>query len=219
MPRSHLALFQKYLCGTTSRSGYPWSGVSGSPSAWVARSARSSSSEASGTFELKSCSAQATAKRADGSGRASAASSRQWTPSNPVSNRLQRVTQWMSWTLLSLGSPVNCSHVSDISSSTSPKTRNVHVARSACGTLPASRDGPLRGQVLTRRQPIRIETGLPDLPLLPPPEHVPRLARWGLWQRRRTCARGPMFVSGPDTADLLQRIISTTSLPPTTARP
>ena len=33
MPRSHLALFQKYRLGITSRSGHPCSGSSGSPSA------------------------------------------------------------------------------------------------------------------------------------------------------------------------------------------
>ena len=38
MPRSHFALFQKYLPGTTRRSGPPCSGVSGSPSACVASS-------------------------------------------------------------------------------------------------------------------------------------------------------------------------------------
>ena len=43
IPRSHFALFQKYLPGTTRRSGPPCSGVSGSPSACVASRASGSS--------------------------------------------------------------------------------------------------------------------------------------------------------------------------------
>jgi hypothetical protein len=45
---------------------------------------------------VKPCSACASTKRALGFGRESFASSAQRTPSNEVSNRLQRVTQWMS---------------------------------------------------------------------------------------------------------------------------
>ena len=51
MPRSHFALFQKYLPGITSRSGQPCSGVSGSPSASVASSALSSSRNSIGTLD------------------------------------------------------------------------------------------------------------------------------------------------------------------------
>ena len=62
--------------------------------------------------------------------RQSFASSLQWTPSNCASKRLQRVTQWMSCVTSTRGSALNCSQVSSSSSSTSPKTRSVQVARS-----------------------------------------------------------------------------------------
>src|SRR5215208_4820942 len=47
----------------------------------------------------------------------------------------------MSWTLSVRGSAANSSHVSSTSFSTSPKTRNVQVARSVRGTVPAWRTG------------------------------------------------------------------------------
>ena len=80
---------------------------------------------------MKPASACAIAKRAVGLGRASLASSRQWTPSKLVSNFDQRVTQWMSWTFEVRGSSRNCFHVSSTSFSTSPKTRSVQSARSS----------------------------------------------------------------------------------------
>jgi len=52
MARSHFALFQKYFPGTTRRSGQPCSAASGSPSACVARSAPSASSDDAGTFAV-----------------------------------------------------------------------------------------------------------------------------------------------------------------------
>ena len=59
--RSHFALFQKYLPGTTSRSGQPWSGVSGSPSACVTSNAPSASRNEAGTFAVNPASAWAIA--------------------------------------------------------------------------------------------------------------------------------------------------------------
>jgi hypothetical protein len=92
---------------------------------------------------VKSCSEWAIANRALGSGRQSFATSRQWTPSKAASKRLQRVTQWMSCTLPERGSSFSSAHVSSSSCSTSPVTRNVHVARSTSGTLPACSTGHL----------------------------------------------------------------------------
>jgi len=75
-------------------------------------------------------SAWAITKRAVGFGCTSFASSLQCTPSNCVSNRDQRVTQWMSCTFDERGSSLNCSHESSSVFSTSPNTRSVQVLRS-----------------------------------------------------------------------------------------
>src|SRR5438309_2350027 len=62
-----------------------------------------SSIAASGTFAVKPCSACATTYRTARVGFASSATSRQWTPRKVVSNRLHRVTQWMSNDVEALG--------------------------------------------------------------------------------------------------------------------
>ena len=89
-------------------------------------------------------------------GRQSFAISRHGTPSNAVSKRLQRVTQWMSWTSRS-GSSLNSSQASSSSSSTSPKTRNLQAARSTFGDLAGVQDRPLLRHVLAGRQPRRVD--------------------------------------------------------------
>ena len=99
MPRSHLALFQKYFPGSRAGAGSRGRaqrlavGVRGEQGEVVLEELER---HVRGEVVL-GC---AIAKRALGSGRQSFASSRQWTPSNGVSKRLQRVTQWMSCTLL-----------------------------------------------------------------------------------------------------------------------
>ena len=120
---------------------------------------------------VKSCSAQATAKCALGSGLASFASSRQCTPSKAVSKRLQRVTQWMSCTLLERGSALNSSQrqldlVLDLAEDAERPGREVGARDAAC-----VQHGPLDGHVLAGRQPAGVDPRLPDLPLLSAPEH------------------------------------------------
>ncbi len=141
MPRSHFALFQKYFVGTNNRTGQPWSGVSGPPSASYTINAFSSSIAASGEFAVKPASAWAMAKCALGFGLHSFAISRQCTPLKWASKRLQRVTQWMSLVTSVAGSAVSSSKVSVISFSTSPHTRRSHAARSTFGTSPACSTG------------------------------------------------------------------------------
>ena len=107
---------------------------------------------ASGTFAVKPCSACATTKRALGFGRTSLASSRQWTPRKRVSNRLQRVTQWMSSVISVARQRRELLPGQPTGSSTSPKTRKSQVARSVLRHGAGVQDGPLLGQVLARRQ-------------------------------------------------------------------
>src|SRR5829696_6773934 len=209
MPRSHLALFQKYLPGITRRSGQPWSGVSGSSSPWVASSAFSSRRYESGTFAVKSCSECAIAKAADGRGRASLSSSRQCTPSKRASNRDQRVTQWMSCTFPPRGRRLNSSQLNSSSFSTSPKTRNVHVARSVRGTEPACSTGHFS----VRYWPGGRRAGsYPSSCTLRSAFDLNTLSSLGRVQRVTTrAARRPrafVRVKGRDAADFLQRMVS-----------
>ena len=73
-------------------------------------------------------------------------------PANVVSNRLQRVTQWMSCVTSTRGSSFSSCHVSVTGVSTSPETRKSQPARSAgyVGDRAGVEDGPLLGQVLAR---------------------------------------------------------------------
>src|SRR5829696_5189940 len=169
MPRSHLALFQKYLPGITRRSGQPWSGVSGSSSPWVASSAFSSRRYESGTFAVKSCSECAIAKAADGRRRASLSSSL----------------------------------------STSPKTRNVHVARSVRGTEPACSTGHFS----VRYWPGGRRAGsYPSSCTLRSAFDLNTLSSLGRVQSVTTRAarrsRAFVRVKGPDAAEFLQRMVS-----------
>src|SRR5215204_6481995 len=205
MPRSHFALFQKYLPGITRRSGQPCSGVSGSSSASVASSALSSSRNSSGTLDVKPCSACATTKRALGFGRTSLATSRQCTPTKRASKRLQRVTQWMSCTFSAFGSALSSSQLSVIGVSTSPKTRKSHVARSVSGTEPACSTGHFSvrywpGGRRAGSYPASA-TFFSALPL----NTVPRLVAMAIVTPR---PRAFVRVAGPDAADYLQRMLS-----------
>src|SRR5262245_43337272 len=96
-----------------------------------------------GTFAVKPCSACATTKRPLGFGCTRSASVAQLTPRKLVSNRLQRVTQWMSIVTSFAGSALSSSQLSAIGFSTSPKTLKSQDARSVSGTPPACRTGHL----------------------------------------------------------------------------
>ena len=135
-------------------------------------SAFSSSSAASGTFDVNPCSACATTKRASGSGFTSFASSRQWTPRKLASKRLQRVTQWMSAVISVCGSAWSSSYDSEISFSTEPKTRKSHVARSVLRHGARVQHGPLLGQVLARREALRVVARVRDLAFGSGTEHA-----------------------------------------------
>src|SRR5712691_4820433 len=63
------------------------------------------------------------------------------TPSQRLSNRLQRVTQWMSDVTSTLDSSRNSFHVQETSSPTRPKHRNVQVLVSPRGASPYVRTG------------------------------------------------------------------------------
>src|SRR5579872_4876203 len=66
------------------------------------------------------------------------------TPSQTVSNLVQRVTQWMSVFTTRVGSSVNCCHESSSGASTSPKMRSRHFAGSNAGTPPTCSTGKSR---------------------------------------------------------------------------
>ena len=125
--------------GRSTVAGQPCSAVSGSPSAWVASIAPSRSRNSTGTFDVKPDSACATANRAVGRCPTSGLRAAQGIPVNAVSNRLQRVTQWMSCVTSTVGSSFSSCHVNVTGVSTSPKTRKSQPARSAAyvGTEPA----------------------------------------------------------------------------------
>ena len=117
----------------------------------------------------------------------------------------------MSCTLLERGSSLNCSQVSSTSCSTSPKTRKRPGREIDVRDAARVEHRPLLGQVLAGRKARRVDSGLPDLPLLARPEHAPTLASMGsvarapeAFTRPRAYVRG----QGPDAADLLQRMLS-----------
>src|SRR5262249_16729095 len=144
-------------------------------------------------------------------GSASFASSVQCTPLKVVSNRLQRVTQWMSTVTSRLGSSSNCSHVSVSGFSTSPDTLRVQVARSRVGTDPAWR----RGHFSVRYWPGGRRAGsYPASATLASALDLnrgtlPRLTR--VQSVSVSTARRPrsyVRVAGPDAVDYLQRMLS-----------
>src|SRR5207247_642105 len=131
------------------------------------------------------------------------------TPSNRASKRDQRVTQWMSCTFSARGSSPNCSQESSSSFSTSPKTRNVHVARSTSGTEPACSTGHFsvrycpggsRAGSYPASSTFRSALDLNTASSLGGVQTVTRAPV----RRPRSYVR----VAGPDAADLLQRLVS-----------
>src|SRR5215210_6132176 len=115
----------------------------------------------------------------------------------------------MSCTLSVRGSAANSSHVSSSSFSTSPKTRNVQVARSVCGTEPAWRTGHFS----VRYCPGGSRAGsYPSSCTLRSAFDLNTLSSLGRVQSVTTkAARRPrafVRVQGPDSADFLQRMVS-----------
>ena len=94
------------------------------------------SSSVSGRLVVNPCSAWITANRADGFGTARLRTSLIETPSQLLSNRLQRVTQWMSECTCTRGRAWNSVQVQRCACSTSPSTRSSHFTRSTRGTEP-----------------------------------------------------------------------------------
>src|SRR5713226_361754 len=66
------------------------------------------------------------------------------TPRQDVSSFDHFVTQWMSTVMRSLGSAVNCCHVHDFGSSTSPRISKLHDSIGLCGVGPADSTGKSR---------------------------------------------------------------------------
>ena len=126
-------------------------------------SAFSSSSASSGTLAVKPCSACAIAKCALGFGRQSFASSRQWTPLNCASKRLQRVTQWMSLVTSVRGEleelvEAERRRLLDLAGELERPRGDVDV-----GHFARVEHGPLLREVLAGRQPRRVVPGLAHL--------------------------------------------------------
>src|SRR3954454_1400039 len=161
-------------------------------------------------FAVKPCSAWAIANLAVSRGRQSFAILFHRTPSNCASKRLQRVTQWMSCVELVRGSSLNCAHVSSTSSSTSPKTRKVHVARSTLGTAPACSTGHFLvmycpgGSRSGSNPAARTFFSASDLNMAPYTSAVSSPAVTKTYVRPRAF----VAVTGPDAGDLLQRVVS-----------
>src|SRR5918993_891238 len=114
-PLTHLALFQKYRCGTSSRAGPPCSGSSGSPSQKaVTYPAAVSAPSSSVSTE---------------------------TPSHLVPSLDHLVTQWMSFVISSEGSRLNSSQVHLLGSSISPSMEKTHFSSGVWGVGPAESTG------------------------------------------------------------------------------
>ena len=133
-----------------------------------------------GTLAVKSCSAQAIAKRALGSGRQSL---RELAPVHPLERGVEPAPARHAVDVLrvrrSAAAAFSSSQPRSSSCSTSPQTRKRQVARSTSGTPPCVEDGPLLRHVLARRKPRRVEARFANLLLLARPEHAPTLTRWG----------------------------------------
>src|SRR5205823_13540595 len=92
-PRTHLALFQKYRCGTSRRAGPPCSGSSGSPSYSYAIHALPPRRSSSGTFVVYPPSQKARTNAPLVSTSSSSVSTD--APAHVVSSFDHLVTQWM----------------------------------------------------------------------------------------------------------------------------
>src|SRR6185437_14307518 len=146
MPRTHLALFQKYRCGTSRRAGPPCSGASGAPSYPNATHAWPPVTSASARFVVYRPSQKAVT---NGSSvmpfaRAAASSVSSDTPSHLVSNLDHLVTQWMSTVGVSRGSAWNSSHDQRTDVPFEDRMVKSHLASGVRGVGPADRTGKSR---------------------------------------------------------------------------
>ena len=170
---------------------------------------------------VKSCSAQATRSgRSAAAGRASRARA-SGRPRSAVSNLLQRVTQWMSWTLLDARQrvellPVELDLLLDLAEDAERPGREVDVRDAA-----RVQHGPFLGHVLAGRQPGRVEARprAPCAPSLDRNTGSLRLDRWVQSRPRRTSARAPTSASRARTRPTCSSGSSrTTCLAPATLR-
>src|SRR3954471_1051242 len=139
MPRTHLALFQKYRCGTRRRAGPPCSGSSGSPPSGEAIHPSPPVTSSSGRLVVYPPSHHAVTKRPSVATPSSRVSSD--TPVHVVSSFDHFVTQWMSAVSVSDGSARNSSHGHDTGSPTAPLIVKLHSSSGVRGVGPAESTG------------------------------------------------------------------------------
>src|SRR3954452_1808812 len=122
----HLADFQKYRCGTSSRTGPPCSRGSGRPPYSHTTHALPSMTSWIGRFVVYPVVECAITKRASSLGPAVSRSTSMLTPENVTSDFDHVVTQWMSPEYDAPGSVWICSQLHVVGRSTSPSTVSVH---------------------------------------------------------------------------------------------
>src|SRR6476620_4484834 len=122
MREIHFADFQKYRCGTSIRTGPPWSRDSGRPSCAHTTQAFSPVTSASGRLVVYPVEDVASTNAAVGCGRAVASRVSTLTPSKLVASLDHVVTQWMSPSYRDGGNACAWSHVQVVGSSTRPST-------------------------------------------------------------------------------------------------
>src|SRR5918911_3250302 len=130
-PLTHLALFQKYRCGTSRRAGPPCSGSSGSPSYSSAIHALPPRRSSSGTFVVYPPSQKARTNAPLVSTPSSSVSTD--TPVHVVSSFDHLVTQWMSTVTVSRGSARNSSQLQESGWATGPPMVKVQRASGVRG--------------------------------------------------------------------------------------
>src|SRR4030095_16612624 len=141
--RAHLALFQKYRCGTRSRAGPSCSAASGAPAYVTATHALPPVTSASGRLVVYPASETASTYDAGSTPRltASASSVSTETPSHTVSSLDHFVTQWMLVFTLSCGSASNSSQLQRAVDPLALRSVNSQVVSGVCGVAPAHRTG------------------------------------------------------------------------------
>ena len=142
-PRTHLALFQKYRCGTSSRAGPPCSGSSGSPSyAYAIQALPLGDVREREVGGVAAVAEGHDVRRRSGSTPLSSVSTE--TPAQLVSSFDHLVTQWMSTVTVSRRQRRNSSHVQRPRLVHRAADREVPLVRAACAasarpTAPESR--------------------------------------------------------------------------------
>ena len=141
MPRSHFALFQKYLPrddeaqrAAVLRSEWLAVGMGGEERQRIAEE-RDRDVRGVALLGVR----DHVVRRRQGF--TSASTALQWIPSNVTSKRLQRVTQWMSWVCVVRGSALSSSQVRRIGSRPLPRRRSPRSRDRCSGSSPACRTG------------------------------------------------------------------------------